>query len=378
MKSLHPLVARWLSQTGKLVPSGRLKDAGAIIQNALRVLQPHPPPAPASSPTPPAAEPSPVVLDGLVREVRGDTEPPRPHHVAHGQAPAGEFSPQLHTSAAGIRAYKLYVPSGYEGKPLPLIVMLHGCTQDPDDFARGTRMNELAQEHGFLALYPAQAQRSNNSKCWNWFQPADQRRGGGEPALLADMTRHVIATQAVDPDRVYVAGLSAGGAMAAILGREYPDLFAAIGVHSGLAHGAAHDIASAFAAMKGRPGQPRRTPPGSRDTDFHVPAIVFHGDADGTVHPSNGRQVIDDVLRASAGGATPRTRNDMASGRLFTHSVYPDAHGRPYAEHWEVHGAGHAWSGGSPAGSYADAKGPDASREMLRFFWQHRRSGIHR
>ncbi|MEO7007619.1 MAG: PHB depolymerase family esterase [Caldimonas sp.] len=312
---------------------------------------------------------------------------------ARGSAtPSASFEEQTYTGPSGTRSYKLFVPGGHAGKALPLVVMLHGCAQSPDDFAAGTRMNELAQQRGFLVLYPAQAPRSNTSKCWNWFVPGDQRRGGGEPDLLAGMTRHVMAAHPVDPARVYVAGLSAGGAMADILGREYPDLYAAVGVHSGLPQGAAHDVASAFTAMRngadgvggGNSTAGRRTE-GAHNGERRrgarrAPTIVFHGDRDNTVHPSNGIQVIDAVLGAdTAGGdrdAAPAEQS-TAGGREVTRTVYrrPGAPATEpsLAEHWVVHGTGHAWSGGSPAGSYTDAAGPAASQEMLRFFLEHPR-----
>jgi poly(hydroxyalkanoate) depolymerase family esterase len=240
--------------------------------------------------------------------------------------------------------------------------MLHGCTQDPDDFAAGTAMNDLAREQGFLVLYPAQVQHANASRCWNWFKHNHQRRDRGEPALLAGMTRSVMARHAVDPSRVYVAGLSAGGAMAAILGDAYPDLYAAVGVHSGLNPGAATDVKSAFEAMK-------RGAPGSAAPD-RPPTIVFHGDRDTTVNPANGEHVVaQHASRATAEGERARSGN----GRDYTRRRYRDAQGRVVAEHWVVHGSGHAWSGGRAAGSYTDARGPDATREMLRFFLEHRR-----
>ena len=258
-------------------------------------------------------------------------------------------------------------PQAAAGRSLPLVVMLHGCTQDPDDFAAGTRMNALAEAEGFFVLYPAQAPRSNSHKCWNWFVPGDQRRGAGEPALLAGMTRHVMQAHAVDPDRVYVAGLSAGGAMAAILAREYPDLFAAAGIHSGLPAGAASDVGSAFQVMKsGASARPTAS----------APVVVFHGDADGTVAAANGDAVIASVLGALPKGE--RTEGaGVAGGRSFRHTVWraagAAADAPSLAEQWRVGGAGHAWSGGSAAGSYAEPAGPDASREMLRFFLAHPR-----
>ena len=201
----------------------------------------------------------------------------------------GRFTPGRFSLGGAHRDYKLYIPPGTGREPLPLVVMLHGCTQDPDDFAAGTAMNEVAQARGFYVLYPAQSRQANPHGCWNWFQHDHQQRDRGEPALLAGMTRQTMEQHAIDPRRVYVAGLSAGGAMAAILGAAYPDLYAAVGVHSGLAAGAATGLAAALAAMRGGAagsGGPHR-----------VPTIVFHGDADSTVHPANG----DEVMAACAG-----------------------------------------------------------------------------
>jgi len=160
---------------------------------------------------------------------------------AHGRT---QFSEYAYTGSAGSRRYKLFVPSVYRGQPLPLVVMLHGCTQTPDDFATGTRMNILAEERGCFVAYPAQSQKANISKCWNWFKPSDQDRDQGEPAIIAGLVRELLRTYRLDPERVYVAGLSAGGAMPVILGRTYPDMFAAVGVHSGLPYAVAHDLPS--------------------------------------------------------------------------------------------------------------------------------------
>lgn len=258
--------------------------------------------------------------------------------------------------AAGTRRYRLYVPASAGAGPRPLLVMLHGCKQNPDDFAAGTRMDALAEAHGCLVLYPEQAASANHSGCWNWFEAAHQGRDAGEPSLIAGMARTVMREHGVDPDRVYVAGLSAGGAMAAVLGAAYPDLFRAIGVHSGLAAGSANDLMSGLQAMK-------RAPTGRRSTQAGapVPAIVFHGDRDAVVHPSNGQAVAQQFAPTSS-----RQVEERAQGH--TRILTLDDEGRTVAEHWTLHGAGHAWSGGSPAGSYTDPSGPDASAEMLRFF----------
>jgi poly(hydroxyalkanoate) depolymerase family esterase len=282
----------------------------------------------------------------------------------------GQFIDGSYTNQAGTRIYKLYIPSGYRGQALPLIVMLHGCTQTPDDFAAGSRMNILAERELFFVVYPAQATSANPSKCWNWFKPTDQQRGRGEPSIIAGITHQLVSTYHIDARRVYVAGLSAGGAMAAIAGMSYPDLYAAIGVHSGLAYGAAYDLPSAFAAMQNG-GQ---IPPRQADLCTQiVPTIVFHGDRDTTVHPRNGDQVLAQWTTSEAGRnlRVTSTQQQVPNGHAYTRSIYHDASGHAIVEQWLVHGSGHAWSGGSPNGSFTDPKGPDASQEMVRFFYEH-------
>jgi poly(hydroxyalkanoate) depolymerase family esterase len=271
----------------------------------------------------------------------------------------GLFAAGRYRGAAGTMAYKLYTPAGFQGERLPVVVMLHGCGQRPDDFAEATRMNLLADELRLLVVYPAQSRAANASRCWNWFEAAHQRRGEGEPALIAGITRKLLGRDG-GVGRAYVAGLSAGGAMAAVMGATYPELYAAIGVHSGLAHESAHDLASALRAMRG--GSARIHQAGL-ESGRALPMIAFHGDADATVHASNSRI-------APRGKAREHTEKGERNGRWFTRSIQFDPQGRPAAERWIVHGAGHAWSGGS-GGSYSDSRGPDASREMLRFFLQH-------
>jgi poly(hydroxyalkanoate) depolymerase family esterase len=260
---------------------------------------------------------------------------------------------------AGTLTYKLYIPSGRHDASMPLLVMLHGCTQNPDDFAAGTRMNALAEAYGFLVAYPEQTQAANASRCWNWFKTGDQARDRGEPALLAAVTRQIVVDHPIDSSRVYIAGLSAGGAAAAIMGCAYPDLYAGVGVHSGLACGAASDLPSAFAAMRG--GSPAAAARKSR-----VPTIVFHGTADQTVSPSNADAVAAQASVNTSAHAVER--GCTADGTTYTRTIRRDATGAPVGETWMVDGAGHAWFGGSPAGSYTSPRGPDASREMLRFF----------
>ena len=301
------------------------------------------------------------------------------HPTARTGAPVpsgARFEEGIHVSAHGSRTYKLYVPSGlHAGQPVPFIVMLHGCTQSPDDFAAGTRMNTLAEEQIFLVAYPAQPASANAQKCWNWFSPGDQGRDGGEPALIAGITRQIMRDYAVDPARIYVAGLSAGGAAAAIMGAAYPDLYAAVGVHSGLACGAARDLPSAFAAMR-RGGAGTLHRPSSEvmasDAARTVPTIVFHADGDTTVHPSNSDHVLAQAGTTAGNLTTTVEHGEVANGgRRFTRTLHADFCGIAVLEQWTVHGGGHAWSGGSPEGSYTDPPGPDASRAMLQFFLDH-------
>ena len=297
----------------------------------------------------------------LIAGLRDRIPEPRPSR-ARPAAPrtAGQFLACSFEGPAGARPYKLYVPASYAGRPVPLVVMLHGCTQSPDDFAAGTGMNTAAERDTFLVAYPGQTSAANAQRCWNWFQPGDQRRGAGEPAIIAGITRQVMAEYAVDAARVYVAGLSAGGAAAAIMGQAYPELYAAVGVHSGLPCGAARDMSSAFAAM-------RQAAP-ARPADRSIPTIIFHGDRDTTVHASNADAIARQNEPAGQGRIQTRTGT---SGRPYECIIDSDEQGRVVTERWLIHGAGHAWSGGLAAGSYTDPNGPDATAEMLRFFRQH-------
>ncbi len=358
---MNTLFRRLMKNATRLTGKGDLQAATSAIQKALS----------RSGRASVAAANEPGihdVIDVAARDLNEPVAPPQPvprradatpSPTGKGRFLAGTYS----ETAAGQRAYKLYAPPEAGTAPLPLIVMLHGCTQNPDDFAAGTAMNELAKAQGFFVLYPEQSANANPQRCWNWFKHSHQARGRGEPALLAGMTREVMARHAIDPARVYVAGLSAGGAMAAILGDAYPDVFAAVGVHSGLASGAAKDLPSALSAMRSASQGPRAAASG-------VPTIVFHGDADGTVHPGNGQQVIDASI--ADGSVVEAQQGVSAGGRHYTRQLHrADANGPVLAEHWAVHGSAHAWSGGSAKGSYTDPQGPSASNEMLRFFLEH-------
>jgi poly(hydroxyalkanoate) depolymerase family esterase len=317
----------------------------------------------------------PGLPNGLPRPTKGG---PGPIVVPEG----GRFVERSFTGPAGGRTYKLYIPSGYTGQEeVPLIVMLHGCTQNPDDFAAGTSMNELAETHTFLVAYPAQAQNANMQKCWNWFKASDQQREQGEPAIIAGITRQIVDEHRIVDGRVYVAGMSAGGAMAAIMGATYPDLYSAVGVHSGLAPGAAQDLASALSAMQRGGASNGHQGASAGGSEASVPVIVFHGDRDTTVHPRNAEQLLAYYRTAdatpggrdAAGKPVPPVavrKGQVPDGHAFTRATQRNADGRPVMEQWTVHGLGHAWSGGSRAGSYTDVKGPDASAEMVRFFDQ--------
>ena len=370
--SIHTIsetIERALRSAGLRPDAGPAKGVVATIRRALEaagIAQPTAPQPHASGPVEwvervdvPERSPAPAANDE------------RPAHTAartNARTDAGFFN-RSHTGPAGIRAYKLYVPTTAPDQPMPLIVMLHGCKQNPDDFAAGTRMNALAERHGFLVAYPAQSANANGSNCWNWFRPADQARNGGEPEILAGIVRDVIAAEAVDAERVFVAGLSAGAAMAVILGHTHPELFKAVGAHSGLPHGAANNVGSAFAAMHGSYAFTKSAAvPAAR---VRVPTIVFQGDQDSTVVAANAAAIVEQAVAAGNGEAqlhASELARARADGRDYTRTLHADAAGRTHVELWLLHGGGHAWSGGDAAGSYTDASGPDASGEMVRFF----------
>ncbi|MBA3058288.1 MAG: PHB depolymerase family esterase [Gammaproteobacteria bacterium] len=384
-------LAELMRSATRLTQTKHLMEATEAIQNALRGTAAAGATA-ARGPVPPWASAGSFVLPGGAKAPWGVDDVAvkgEPHARAGVQGGSAEFTSGAHTHGALSCRYKLYQPPGQDGKALPLVVMLHGCTQNADDFAAGTGMNERARDQGFYVLYPQQGAQANPSRCWNWFEPQHQQRGLGEPALIASLTQAVIQQHGIDASRVYVAGLSAGGAMAVIVAAAYPELFAAVGVHSGLPGGAASNMGEALMVMQsGQVGIVMRAT-GARAARaakalLHpqgaVPTIVFHGDQDQTVHPRNGEQVIAAALGAGASGSNAAAhpvgqasveQGVSLQGRRYTRSTRHDAQGQALTEHWLVHGAGHAWSGGHASGSYTDASGPNATLEMLRFFFEH-------
>ncbi len=377
---MHVKSPQGMAEALRLTGTGRLAEATALIQQMLSGGSPNP----ATAPDPSIIDAEFTVLDPApaapnARTGLGETLRNLSRTMPGGQGaffrPAAQpvpegasFTNESYSEAAGTRAYKLYVPANRPDGPMPLIVMLHGCTQSADDFATGTGMNLAAEEHGFLVAYPEQPGSANANRCWNWFNAADQGRGRGEPALIAGITRRIMKDHPVDPARVYVAGLSAGGAAAVIMGSTYPDLYAAVGAHSGLPLGAARDMPSAFAAM-------RNGAAGERGGVSPVPTIIFHGTQDSTVHPANAAAIAAQAMGAAPGLRPMVTRGEVPGGRAYTRTIHADASDQGLCEHWEIQGAGHAWAGGNPSGSFTDPLGPDATREMVRFFFAHGRAG---
>ncbi|MBM7647036.1 poly(hydroxyalkanoate) depolymerase family esterase [Scopulibacillus daqui] len=296
--------------------------------------------------------------------------------------------------------YKLYVPAHYKKeKPLPLLVMLHGCKQDPDDFARGTKMNDLAERENFFVLYPEMnalfnpfnPTEFNIDRCWNWFLDDNQHRAEGQPKIIKDMIDDIKKNYSIAANKVYAAGLSAGAAMATILGVTYPDVFSAIGVCSGLPYDAVDvfipvdpTAQTALNVMIQGTADPYQCGNAAYEEmgayKRKMPVIVFHGICDTTVHPINGQQVIiqwaqTNFLAEGGKGKADVTPASQKTGiinkRSYTQHIYNDKEGKPLMELWMIDLMGHKWSGGSPEGSYTDPLGPDASSLIWHFFSRH-------
>lgn len=387
----------WLNQSGDAKPFFNLRRWASVALQRLRRVGPeqpagvNPPQAdlapattqPTHPSTPSAAPGTQAVLafdaeEAAAPELLPTLEDPPP------KARRASFTRQVFDFDGERYGFNLYVPAqaaaveALEAR-LPLLVMLHGCKQDAPDFARGTGMNELAATSPFMVLYPEQPAKANQMRCWNWFDTAHQGHSAGEPAMLAALTRLIIARYPVDEARVYIAGLSAGGAMAAIVAAHYPELIAALGVHSGLPTGAANNVMSAFKAM--RLGGQHRKLTGPQALEHRMPTIVFHGSADTTVHPDNSLSIVQAATAAltASGMALEHSEvllappSDNESLRQAKRSVYRAGDGRSFVEHWSIGGSPHAWAGGNPEGSYTDPEAPGASAAMLAFFLQHSR-----
>ncbi|HUD90402.1 alpha/beta hydrolase family esterase [Sphingobium sp.] len=340
-------------KASKLVRKRRPLSAALALQKALS-------PAPAKRSRAKTASPS-KAASASGRKGTARKNLPRP-------AP-GTFLSDEYRCRHGTIEYRLYTPRGSDRRRLPLVVMLHGCSQTATDFAAGTEMNRLADELGVLVLYPQQSPKANLGRCWNWHDPVNQERGKGEPAIIAGLTRHAIALGRANASRVYIAGISAGGAAAAIIGAAYPDLYVAVGVHSGVARGNVRSLSGAIAAMRGRNGS---GPTGKLPRQ--LPTIVFHGDNDRVVHPSNAGGFLTNLERSTAGPLISRAHAGVSpGGRHYSRRIHRSHAGEILLEDWTIHGGGHSWSGGSAAGSHTDPAGPSASREMLRFFLSRRR-----
>jgi poly(hydroxyalkanoate) depolymerase family esterase len=343
-----PDLFKALLKAGRLARKGRTLSAALAVQRSLM------------APAKPKRKSS----------IKAKTSRRKPPAAVRPQRPLpGSFTTDEFNGAAGKLSYRLYTPVGSTRRRLPLVVMLHGCSQFASDFAVGTNMNRLADELGFLVLYPQQSQATNLARCWNWHDPRHQARGSGEPAMIAALTRHAMSLGRANPARVYIAGLSAGGAAAAIVAAAYPDLYVAVGVHSALAQGDIRSIGGALSAMRGKGGAgPRGKLP------RQLPTIVFHGDDDRVVHSSNAAGFLSNLERSRTGPLVSQSYSGRSKGgRNFNRKIYRSGTGEVLLEDWMIQGIGHGWSGGSHLGSYTEPAGPDASREMLRFFLSRKR-----
>jgi poly(hydroxyalkanoate) depolymerase family esterase len=345
-----------------------------------------------------------IRLPGMTLASPPETLSPRPRQTSHRHSPAtpggpgaladpcrhppGLRSAPRRRPAAADRVLVHLPPGLNRSMPAAVVFMLHGCTQDPSSFATATAMNQTADRHGFVVVYPGQPRGRNAQGCWNWFLPEHQQRGAGEPELIAGIARRLIASesgQLIDPTRIFIAGLSSGGAMALILAACYPDVFSAVAIHSGLPYRSAADVASAFAVMRGAGA--KRAPDGHAihaamgERARPMPSLVIHGTADATVAPDNARQILAQSMHANHLAAPLVCAHDpakpsasrcarAAGGLAYTHNRWAGPNGAPMHESLEIQDLGHAWSGGVPGGSHTDSRGPSATEAIWAFFAQ--------
>ena len=403
------LFGQTMLKATRLTGKGQLMDATRAIQRALANLNPLPANQPVAEPQTPPAAPfktqkavnDPIIIDVEAHDITprrqtspqsfdepadGVTSPPKPEAAMPEPAAASPASQARRPSSftegsiqfkGDLYPYRLYLPArpatntAPADAAMPLVVLLHGCKQDALDFSRGTDMNALADQLQFAVLYPQQIAKANAGSCWNWFESDHQSRSG-EPGMIAALVKRMLSADhdglSIDANRVYIAGLSAGGAMAAITAGLYPELFAAVGVHSGLPAGSANSMIGAFSAM-------RRGSSAGEPASSAVPTIVFHGTQDQTVHPDNGDHISTSALAAQkkSGASLDKTESVVASkgDKAARRTAYADGSGKVQVEHWSVDGGGHAWFGGAAAGSYTDPQAPSASKAMVKFFLQH-------
>lgn len=411
------LFGQTMLKATRLTGKGQLMDATRMIQRALASLNPLPANQTANQPfAEPDARPvapftsreavnDPDIIDVEAYDItprrQAPTVPVDQPETARPAPPSAGAEPSKPVAASPVDQarrpsaftegsiqfkgdhypYRLYLPAGPStgaataGAAMPLVVLLHGCKQDALDFSKGTGMNVLADQQQFAVLYPQQIAKANAGSCWNWFETEHQSRSG-EPGMIAALVKKMLEADhdglRIDANRVYIAGLSAGGAMATITAGLYPELFAAVGVHSGLPAGSANSMIGAFSAM-------RRGSSAGEPAANAIPTIVFHGAQDQTVHPDNGEHISASALAAlkKSGVAFEKTETKVSSkGDKPAHRVvYQDASGKPLVEHWQVSNGGHAWFGGASAGSYTDPQAPSASQAMVAFFMQHSQTG---
>ncbi len=299
-----------------------------------------------------------------------------------GERPAGRWIRRRYTGTAGTRLYDVYVPGGARRGRMPMVLLLHGCRQTGTDFGRDSGFAELADTAGFVLVMPRQEVQHQLQRCWRWYDAEHQQRDEGEPAILrgiVDDVPLVLPGGRIDRRRVFVAGLSAGGAMALILATTYPDVFAAAGVHSATAYRSATRGVNALGAMAARGAGPDSGAAGRM-----APVVLLHGTDDAIVRPPNADRIVDQWLASRRGAVNgpgraavrplASTKALVVGGRRCLRTRWYTVGGRRVLEYWRVDGLGHAWSGGSARAAFIDRAGPSAAQVMWTFFGKHRGS----